>query len=229
MTAKIVVPSATGPRMNPAQSLRADIGSALSGTVIHAATKIAAPAAKLNQNTSRQPPMPTRMPPKTGPSARARPEMAAHTPSARARAARCGYMCRMTESVPGSQAAAPTPMIAREAMSESTFGARAPSRDPATNTATPPSIIRLRPRRSPKVPAPSMRLANTRAYPLTTHCSCDTPACIVDWMSARATLTIVVSRNVRNRTALMVARARFRRPSIEAALTSLIAPRKPTR
>ena len=47
----------------------------------------------------------------TGPRASARPDTAAHTPSASARVSRSGYTCLMMESVPGSLAAAPIPMI----------------------------------------------------------------------------------------------------------------------
>ena len=47
----------------------------------------------------------------TGPRASARPDTAAHTPSASARVSRSGYTCLMIDRVPGSLAAAPIPMI----------------------------------------------------------------------------------------------------------------------
>jgi hypothetical protein len=69
----------------------------------------------------------------------------------------------MIDSVPGSLAAAPTPMITRPAMSQSTFPARAATTEPPQKMATPASITRLRPRMSPSIPAASMKLANVSA------------------------------------------------------------------
>ena len=100
----------------------------------------------------------------TGPMARASPAMAAHMPERPGAGRRAPDRAwRMMESVPGSHAAAPTPMIARAAMSDPVLGARAPNTEPPTNTTTPASITRLRPKRSPRVPKASMRLANTKA------------------------------------------------------------------
>ena len=79
----------------------------------------------------------------TGPRARARPETAAQTPSASARVSRSGYTCRMMDSVPGSLAAAPTPMMTRPAINQSTLLARAATTDPAQKIATPASMTRL--------------------------------------------------------------------------------------
>ena len=59
----------------------------------------------------------------------------------------------MIDSVPGSLAAAPTPMIdAGGRPASATVGERAPNSEPPMNTPRPPSITRLRPRRSPSVP-----------------------------------------------------------------------------
>ena len=69
----------------------------------------------------------------------------------------------MIDRVPGSLAAAPTPMITRAATSMPTVGASAPNSEPPMNTARPPSMTRLRPRRSPSMPMPSMRPAKVRA------------------------------------------------------------------
>ena len=69
----------------------------------------------------------------------------------------------MIDSVPGSLAAAPTPMITRAAIRVETVGASAPNSEPPMNTARPPSITRLRPRRSPSVPMASIRPAKVRA------------------------------------------------------------------
>ena len=51
----------------------------------------------------------------------------------------------MMESVPGSHAAAPTPMMPRAAMSDPVLGARAPKTEPAMNTTAPASMTFLRP------------------------------------------------------------------------------------
>ncbi len=69
----------------------------------------------------------------------------------------------MTDSVPGSDAAAPTPITARPAISVPTLGASADSTDPAQKTTMPASSTHLRPSRSPSEPAISIRLAKTRA------------------------------------------------------------------
>ena len=69
----------------------------------------------------------------------------------------------MMESVPGSLAAAPTPMITRPAISQSALLASAATTDPAQKIATPASMIRLRPRMSPSMPAASMKLAKVNA------------------------------------------------------------------
>ncbi len=69
----------------------------------------------------------------------------------------------MIESVPGSLAAAPIPMITRPAISQSTLEARAATTDPTQKMATPASMMRLRPRMSPNIPAASMKLAKVRA------------------------------------------------------------------
>jgi hypothetical protein len=90
-------------------------------------------------------------------------------------------------------------MIARPAISVSALGARAHSTEPAQNTPAPASMTFLRPSSSPIMPQASMMLANVSAYAPTTHCSWVTPACKLDWMAPSATLTTVLSRNVRNR------------------------------
>ena len=114
----------------------------------------------------------------------------------------------MIDKVPGSLAVAPIPMMTRPAISQSTLLAIAATTEPAQNTATPMSMMRLRPKMSPSIPATSMKLANVSAYPLTTHCREVTPVCRSLWTLARPTLTTVLSRNVRNRTPHKVASAR---------------------
>ena len=91
-------------------------------------------------------------------------------------------------------------------MSELT--ASAPISEPMQKTTTPPSITFLRPNKSPSVPAVSMKAANTRAYASTTHWSWLTPAWRLDCTAAKVTLTMVLSRKVRNSTTNKVARPR---------------------
>ena len=69
----------------------------------------------------------------------------------------------MMDRVPGSLAAAPTPMMTRPAISQSTLLASAATTDPAQKIATPASMTRLRPRMSPSIPAASMKLAKVSA------------------------------------------------------------------
>ena len=99
----------------------------------------------------------------TGPAARASPDTADHTPSACARSPRSGYSWRIIDSVPGSDAAAPTPMITRAAIRTPLSAATAPSTDPTVNTARPTTITDRRPRWSPSVPNDSIKAANVRA------------------------------------------------------------------
>ena len=117
----------------------------------------------LNTKTARQDHSPTRAPPITGPAARASPDTADHTPRAWARSPRSGYSCRIIDNVPGSDAAAPTPMITRAAIRTPLVGAAAPSTDPTVNTARPATMRNRRPRWSPSVPNDSIRAANVRA------------------------------------------------------------------
>ena len=69
----------------------------------------------------------------------------------------------MIDKVPGSDAAAPSPITTRPAISMLELGATAPITDPAQNTTTPRSMTRLRPKKSPSVPPASMNAANVRA------------------------------------------------------------------
>src|SRR3984893_6237262 len=75
-------------------------------------------------------------------------------------------------------------------------------------------MIFLRPNLSPSIPQASMKLANVRAYAPPTHCSAETPPCRSDWILASATLTTVLSRNVRNSSVHRQARARGRRRAV---------------
>ena len=83
MTANVKAVSAATPISAPAVSTRCASGSALSGSTSRPAASAASPKARLNQKMPRQLHTPTSAPPMTGPAARARPDTADHTPSAR--------------------------------------------------------------------------------------------------------------------------------------------------
>src|SRR5579875_693797 len=168
------------------------------------ATSSTAPRPRLNQKTARQSSRFTSSAPMTGPSASDSPDTADQAPSARARCVRSGNSCRITDSVPGSEAAAPMPITARPPMTQPTDGATAHMTEPPQNTTMPAAMIHFRPSRSPSEPATNIRLANTNEYALSTHCSGMTPAPRSFWMLPSATLTIVVSRKVRKSTAKTV-------------------------
>jgi hypothetical protein len=176
----------------------------------------------LNQKIPRQPNQDTSAPPNTGPTARASPDTAAHTPIARSRARCSVYTCRSMDSVPGSLAAAPSPITARPAISTLTSGASAHSSAPPQNTPAPASMTRLRPSSSPIIPQASMMLAKASAYALTTHCSDETPAPSSVCTLPRATATIVLSRNVRNSSVHSAASATGLPPRRAVAATSVV-------
>src|SRR4051812_6633053 len=108
------------------------------------------------------------------------------------------------------------PMTVRPAMTQPTLGASAHATEPRQKIAMPATMTHLRPNRSARAPAVSIRLANTSEYALTTHCSGMTPAPRSYWMLPSATLTMVVSRKVRNRMARTVARVVARPVAIPA-------------
>ena len=66
----------------------------------------------------------------------------------------------MSESVPGSEAAAPRPITSLPAMRMLVLGATAATTEPAQKTTTPVSITFFRPNRSPSVPPVSISAAN---------------------------------------------------------------------
>src|SRR5664280_2169452 len=106
---------------------------------------------------------------------------------------------RIMESVPGSEAAAPTPMTMRPMTSSVDEVATAHTIEPAQKIATPRSIIFFRPKLSPSEPQISIRLPKARAYPPTTHCRSETLECNSDCTLERTALITVISRKVRKR------------------------------
>ena len=90
------------------------------------------------------------------------PEMPAHTAIALARS-RVGKTLVRIESVDGMTNAAPTPMIARAAITWPEVSASAPNSEPSPNTTRPSWRAPLRPKRSPRAPAVKRRPAKTSA------------------------------------------------------------------
>ena len=99
-------------------------------------------------------------PPEIGPIAMPIPATAAQTAIALGRSS-LGKMFVMIESVVGMIAAAPTPISAREAISSVELLEIAASSEPAPKIPKPTNRARLRPNRSPRLPAASSRPANT--------------------------------------------------------------------
>src|SRR5579875_1197230 len=186
------------PRNVPAVSTRAAVGSALSGRMSAAMIRTVRPNTRLNQKMPRQLHSPIRMPPTIGPAASARPDVPAQMPIALFLALASGYRWRSIDRVPGSLAAAPMPITARPAMRTWTLGASADRTEPAQNVAAPASMTSFLPTSSPIIPHASMRLAKVSAYAPTTHCSSAGLAPRLVYTLPRATLTMVLSRNVRN-------------------------------
>src|SRR6516165_4293627 len=91
MIANTNVASAPAPRMVPAVSTRAAVGSELSGRMTAATISAASPNARLNQKMPRQLHSPVSTPPTTGPAASANPDVAAQMPTARFLARASGY------------------------------------------------------------------------------------------------------------------------------------------
>ena len=131
MTPKIRAANAPAPSTVPGTSTRPAPGSALSGRTMAATTSAARPKVTSNQKIPRQLHTPTSAPPRTGPSASENPDTAAQTPSARLRLRSSGYRCRIIDNVPGSLAAAPSPMTARAAISSPMLPETAASAAPA--------------------------------------------------------------------------------------------------
>ena len=108
-------------------------------------------------------------------------------------------MCRSTDSVPGSLAAAPRPMMARPAISVCAFGASAQTTEPAQKTPAPVSITFLRPSSSPIIPQASMMRGERQGVSADHPLQVGTPACRSVWSCRARRLTMVLSRKVRNK------------------------------
>jgi len=97
---------------------------------------------------ARQPTLPARAPPASGPSAAPRPPIPPQAPSTAPRRSG-GVTADSIVRVSGVKIAPPTPCTARAATSAPIVGASAAAAEPAVKTATPVVNIRRRPNRSP--------------------------------------------------------------------------------
>ena len=104
------------------------------------------------QKMPRQPTVPTRTPPSTGPSAMDRPNTPSHTPMARARSAGRVKVFVMMPSAAGLSIEPPTPCRIRKPISQPRLGARLHSQEPRVNSERPTWKMVRRPIRSATAP-----------------------------------------------------------------------------
>ena len=145
----------------PSGSKRRIVVSREVGTTRQMATMATTITGTLTRNTEPQKKCSSRYPPVTGPSATARPLVAAQIEMAMARCAASVNTLTSSASVAGKISAAPTPIAARQAMSWPGVDDRAARIDVAPNTAMPTIKVPLRPKRSPMLPAAISSPANT--------------------------------------------------------------------
>ena len=151
---------------------------------------------RLMRNTDPHQKCSRRKPDATGPTAAPLPEMPAQIAIAFARS-RAGKTLVRIESVDGMTNAAPTPMIARAAISIADESASAPSSDPAPKISRPACSAPLRPNRSPRAAAVNNSPAKTRPYASTIHwiavfVAPRPPADSGSWRVGSATLSTVL-------------------------------------
>jgi hypothetical protein len=89
--------------------------------------------------------------------------------------------------------APPMPCTTRNAMIDPASHDSAHSSDPSTNTANPVSYIRTRPNMSPSRPTWVASSVMTSRKLMMTHTTPDSGTCRLDWISGRASTTMVVS------------------------------------
>ncbi len=144
----------------PGRSSFGDSGSREFGTSTTAPSRQAATTGRLIRKMLLQAKCSIRKPPEIGPTAIPIPETAAQMAIAFGRSFE-GKMLVRIESVVGMIPAAPRPMSAREAISHVASVAKAADTDPSPNTTRPAISARLRPKRSPRLPAARSRPAKT--------------------------------------------------------------------
>src|SRR5690242_12068701 len=114
-------------------------------------------------------------------------------PIARARSAGSTNTLRMIDIATGLSIEPPIAWSTRAAIRAAGVGATAHSSEPSENTSRPTWNTRFRPTRSAVEPASMSRLARTRVYASTVHCSPDSEEPRERWMAGSAMFTIVAS------------------------------------
>ena len=147
----------------PTGSNRPAARSRLDGSKMAPATRAMTTMGMLTKKIEPQAKRSSRAPPVRGPIATASPDTADHTPMALALSVGWVNTLMRMASVAGNTRAAPTPMAAREAMSWAEVDDKPAITDVAANSTSPIWSMPLRPKRSPRLPPNSSRLANTRA------------------------------------------------------------------
>ena len=150
-------------RIEPSQSTLRGAGLRESGTSGTASAIPANATGTLMRNTEPHQKWASSRPPTIGPSASPAPLVPDQNPSARWRSPASANMFVMIDSVEGMISAAPIPIPARAAISMPTLPEKAAQVEPAANRARPAMNVRLRPTRSARLPATSIRPPNTSA------------------------------------------------------------------
>src|SRR4051794_14304989 len=112
------------------------------------------------------------------------------------------------DSDAGMKSAAPVPWSTRAAMSQAMSGAATHIADATVKTTSPAVNSRRAPRRSPRPPARSRKLANGNVYPSTTQERPAASVCRVARMLGRATLPAVTSSSAIPRPKLLATRVK---------------------
>ena len=135
----------------------------------------AAAIGRLMKKINRHDTAPISHPPRNGPTAAATPPSPDQAPIARDRSSGENDAW-MIARLPGVSSAPPTPCRARAAISVAALGATPQASEATANQIAPIMKMRRRPSRSPSVPPRRSNPARVSVYPLTIHCSVDTPA-----------------------------------------------------
>jgi len=147
----------------PVKSGRSVAGFFESGTSGMAHSRPAAAIGTLIKNTDPHQKWASSTPPTIGPKAKPTPLVPAQKPIARCRSRASRNTSVMIDKVDGIISAAPTPMLARAAISTPTEPEKADHAEPPANATRPARNVRLRPTRSARLPATSNSPAKTSA------------------------------------------------------------------
>jgi hypothetical protein len=124
----------------------------------------------------------------------------------------------MIDMATGLSIEPPTAWIMRKAMSESRFGAREHSSEPAVKMIRPAMKTRLRPMRSAVEPESISSEARTSVYASMVHCSPAVLACSSRCIDGRATFRAVTSRLTISRLMQQIARTSRRRRGLRSGM-----------